>query len=135
MMEEQTELPQELKDFIKNSNWTFAKTYANFAPHSYIVRKNTDYVLFSRLVIFIREHGVCRKWYDRIGMYLDYDGNSYWTMGNPVKQTTIINRKVSVPEDKLMELPKGTLCHSDLNPPPQKEKEIKKSPQKKLFGE
>ncbi|MFA6023545.1 MAG: hypothetical protein WC781_05645 [Candidatus Pacearchaeota archaeon] len=129
------ELPPELKEFIKNSNWIFAKTYADFAPHEYVVRNNFNFNIFQKLVIFIRERGVCRKWGNRIGMYLDYNGHSYWTMGNPINQTTIINRKISIPEDREMELPKGTQCHSDLNPPTsyyQKE-EIKDISQRRLF--
>ena len=29
---------QEIKDFIKNENWVFAKTYAKTWPHEYIIR-------------------------------------------------------------------------------------------------
>jgi hypothetical protein len=32
----------ELKDFINNSKWTFAKTYAATWPHHYIVRERVD---------------------------------------------------------------------------------------------
>ena len=29
---------KELRDYIEKQTWTFAKTYANKAPHEYIVR-------------------------------------------------------------------------------------------------
>ena len=31
-----------LKNFIKNSEWIFAKTYAKTWPHEYIVQENVD---------------------------------------------------------------------------------------------
>jgi hypothetical protein len=35
-------MAQDLKDFIENSKWTFAKTYAATWPHHYIVRERVD---------------------------------------------------------------------------------------------
>jgi hypothetical protein len=122
------EMPEDLKNFIKNSEWIFAKTYAHFAPHNYIVKNYKNKEMFERLVIYIREHGVVRKWGSRIGLYLDYNGHSYWTMGNPIPETTIINRKDMVEEDKLNELPRSILDESKL--PYVEERKI---PQKKLF--
>ena len=31
-------MPDEIKDFFNTQSWTFAKTYADRAPHEYIVR-------------------------------------------------------------------------------------------------
>ena len=107
------EIPDELKDFINSSKWTFASTMADI-PHWYIVKKFYNKIMFEKLVVFIRNHGVVRRWFNRVGMYLDYDGHSYWTMGNPISETTIINRKVIVPEDKKNELPRDTLDESKL---------------------
>ena len=35
-------LPEKLKEFIKDTAWTFAKTYARYWPHEYIVRENVE---------------------------------------------------------------------------------------------
>jgi len=100
------ELPNNLKHFVKNSNWVWAKTYEKFAPHWWCVRTSKNYEEFNKFVCFIRNNGVCRRWYSKIGMYLDYDGYSYWTMGGDLVTTNIINRKTINPDDRNMELPK-----------------------------
>lgn len=128
------EMPQDLKDFIKNSQWTFASTMADI-PHWYIVRKTNNYELFVKLVKYIRLNGVCRRWFNRVGMYLDYEGHSYWTMGNPIAETTIINRKVINSADKNSELPLE-YCQRERDDLP-KEEDVQKlkeqKVQKKLF--
>lgn len=48
-----------LRKFIANQNWIFAKTYANKAPHEYICRDDvngTD-AEFVEFVNYIRENG------------------------------------------------------------------------------
>ena len=48
--------------------------------------------LFLQLVEHIRAHGYEANFYSRKLTYFDEDGFTYWTMGAPVAQTTIINR-------------------------------------------
>ena len=51
---------EELRDFINKQSWIFAKTYANKAPHEYIVRgriNGTDEE-FIAAVNYIQEHGI-----------------------------------------------------------------------------
>jgi hypothetical protein len=36
------QLPENLKQFIERTPWTFAKTYAKTWPREYIVRKKVD---------------------------------------------------------------------------------------------
>ena len=50
-------LPPKLKAFVEESDWTFAKTYAQTWPHEYIVRDRVDESPFLSLVRHIREHG------------------------------------------------------------------------------
>jgi hypothetical protein len=50
-------LSKALKDFIKNSKWIFAKTYAETWPHHYIVRDMVDEALFIKMVKHIRQFG------------------------------------------------------------------------------
>lgn len=83
------------REFIRNCVWTFAKTYASFAPHEYIVKeklnKDKD---FEFLVNLIRMRGYPSRFGAREYIYLNIDGFKYWTMGNPLSQTKVINRRL-----------------------------------------
>lgn len=83
---------EKIKNFIKDSNWIFAKTYAKTWPHEYIVRDRVDENLFVETVKHIRENGYIGKFYKMNITYYDEDGMVYWTMGDPIETTTIINR-------------------------------------------
>jgi hypothetical protein len=83
-----------VRNFIDERFWKFARTYAKTAPHSYTVR---DWVLdpddnFSVMVELIRKYGRAERFYSKVFYYLYLDGQKYWTMGDPVHQTTLINR-------------------------------------------
>lgn len=80
------ELPQHLKDFIDNSTWIFAKTYAETWPHEYIVQENVSNELFLELADFIDKNGYTDHFYDKRVIYFDHKGYVYWHMEN------IINR-------------------------------------------
>jgi len=80
------ELSDELKGFIKNSTWIFAKTYAETWPHEYIVQEKVDNDLFLKLAAHIDTFGYESEFYDAKHIYFDFDGNTYWHMEN------IINR-------------------------------------------
>ncbi len=84
--------PDEIKEFINNTQWTFAKTYADTWPHHYIVRDRVDEKLFVKTVQHIRGFGYEGRFYKMKITYFDEDGLVYWTMGAPVEETTIINR-------------------------------------------
>ena len=85
------DLPRELIEFIAQCHWNYAKTMPEW-PHEYIVRKNVDEVLFVQFVKHIREFGYGGRFYKRPITYFDYEGMTYWTMGEPIEATTIINR-------------------------------------------
>lgn len=85
-------IPINLKNFIAQSEWTFAKTYADTWPHEYLVKDRVDINLFVKLVEYIRKNGYQGKFYNKEIGYFDYNGKVYWTMGAPVNETTIINR-------------------------------------------
>ena len=85
-------LPPDLRDFVIREKWTFAKTYAKTWPHEYIVRDRVDEALFVRLVEHIRAHGYQGRFYSRPITYFDEAGLTYWTMGSPIAETTVINR-------------------------------------------
>lgn len=85
-------LPDEIRHFIENTVWTFAKTYATTWPHEYIVRDRVDESLFVQLAQHIRGEGYDGKFYSKEIIYFDEDNMVYWTMGAPIEETTIINR-------------------------------------------
>lgn len=79
--------------FIARGKWTFAKTYAHFAPHWYVVRREfADDETFDAAVLHIRAHAVSEVFHGKTFQCFYYKGYKYWTMGNPVAETTIINR-------------------------------------------
>jgi len=81
----------ELIAFIEKQSWTFAKTMPQW-PHEYLVRKDVDEESFIALVEHIRAHGVSGSFYKMELTFYYFEGWVYWTMGNPVEETTIINR-------------------------------------------
>lgn len=85
-------LPDELRRFVDESTWIFAKTYASTWPHEYIVKGKVDDGLFVELVKYIRTHGYIGKFYRKEITYFEDRGKVYSTMGAPVAETTIINR-------------------------------------------
>ncbi len=80
------EFPENLKQFIENTNWTFAKTYAETWPHEYIVQERVDNDLFLSLAGHIDTHGYESNFYTTKQIYFDHNGLTYWHMDN------IINR-------------------------------------------
>ena len=86
----------DFQQFIARNKWTYAKTYAAFCPHEYVVKDRLtaeDQHVFEQIVVFIREKGFFaiygRKEPNR---YYTVDDYYYWTMGDPVEETIILNR-------------------------------------------
>jgi len=80
-----------IKDFISTVIWTYAKTMQEW-PHEYIVRGKVDEKLFKETVNHIRGFGYDGYYYDDIYTYFEENEILYWTMGEPIDKTTIINR-------------------------------------------
>ena len=84
-----------IRQFVSKYPWTFAKTYADFAPHEYYVKDKLDkegkdeFVWF---VEFIRDYGFKCKFAGKEYTYYELDGHYYWTMGDPIEETIILNR-------------------------------------------
>lgn len=83
--------PESILNFIEKNNWTFAKSMPK-VPHWYVVRENCIDQDFVEFVNYIRLYGVPRRFFSKTYTYLDIDRYTYWTMGNPINETTIINR-------------------------------------------
>ena len=79
----------DIKSFITNSTWIFAKTYAETWPHEYIVQEKVDNDLFIELAKHIDTFGHEEYFYKKKMTYFDYDGDVYWHMEN------IINRCIT----------------------------------------
>lgn len=84
--------PANLKTFVEEQEWTFAKTYATTWPHEYLVRERVDEGLFIALVQHVRKYGYQGAFYRKEITYFDEDGMVYWTMGAPLEETIIVNR-------------------------------------------
>lgn len=84
----------ELKKFFELQTWIFARTYAKYAPHEYIVRDKVlgDDSDFAKAVEFIRQNGIRMFYYKTERRYLFLDGYFYWTMGDSIEKANIINR-------------------------------------------
>ena len=70
----------EIKHFIEDVEWIWAKTYADTWPHHYIVKEKVDESLFLKMVMHIREHGEWEYFYSAQLKYFEQDGMVYWTM-------------------------------------------------------
>ncbi|MGA2586841.1 MAG: hypothetical protein ABSF88_07450 [Candidatus Aminicenantales bacterium] len=90
----------ELRAFVENVDWIYAKTYAATWPHHYIVKDRVDHILFSKLVEHIRKFGYQGWFYKTKITYFEEDDLVYWTMvpprddpgWYPVEEENIINR-------------------------------------------
>ena len=86
---------QEFREFVNKFDWIFAKTYAETAPHEYIVLKKVGIEYkndFVKVANFIRENGFKAYYYSRVGFYYIMDKYYYWTMDEDVNDTDLINR-------------------------------------------
>jgi hypothetical protein len=83
----------ECRTFIGKQTWTFAKTMPKI-PHCYIVKaKVASDEDFERFVATIYQKGTVKPWGRYNHTYYEIDGMNYWSMGYPVKETTIINQQ------------------------------------------
>ena len=74
---------EEAKSFAESHQWKFATTYANTAPHEYLVKKwlsEEDRLLFERLVQTINKESVVGYFYGHKNNYLILGDHYYWYM-------------------------------------------------------
>ncbi len=86
---------EKMRAFINMHTWRFAKTYANIAPHEYIVKTEIDkccWKTFEDIVVFIRQNGFEAFYKKKEYTYLVLDEYYYWTMGDLIEETIILNR-------------------------------------------
>ena len=80
--------------YIRTVKWKFASTYADKSPHWYTVSdwEPDKRLQFESLATYIREHGYIRMYFGHPFTCTDLGEFYYWTMGDPIKETEIINR-------------------------------------------
>lgn len=82
-------------DLAPRLDWIWAKTYAESAPHDYVVLGRTpgmSRVDFVRAGAVIRTFGQPGKFYRSTNIYLEAGGWKWWTMDRRVRDTDLINR-------------------------------------------
>lgn len=87
--------PQDLTRFtalLEAAPWTFAKSMLH-NPHHYTLRAKWEDADFVWVVETIRAHGYVETFKGRPYTLFAIGGFKYWTMGNPIEETTLINRK------------------------------------------
>jgi hypothetical protein len=89
-------MDEKVEKFIDSADWVFAKTYAKTAPHEYAVRDKNPHLEdeFVYFVKFIRKHGYEEMFWNKPYTRYNVGKYKYWTMGNPIDETTIINRAI-----------------------------------------
>lgn len=85
---------EKFRNYIKQVRWQFANSYAKTFPHEYTIR---EWKLdledeFIDIVNFIRANGYPEKFFNKIHIYYYLDGHKYWTMGDPIETTRVLNR-------------------------------------------
>lgn len=83
---------EEFQEFCDSVEWHWSKTYERTFPHWYCVREEVGDAKFEEAVKFIREHHIKRFFFKKVFGYYDCGEYTFWTMGNPIERTRIINR-------------------------------------------
>ena len=86
----------EFRSFILQHHWIFAKTYAAFCPHEYLVKERlpkTEHEVFTEVARLILQDGFTAS-YGRLGpnQYYIVDDWYYWIMDKSAADATLINR-------------------------------------------
>ena len=85
----------EFRQFIEKESWIFAKTYAQKAPHEYIVRNkiNATDEDFVAAAEYIQNNGITMHYWGHPNKYLFIGDKYYWVMkAEDDDPTMIINR-------------------------------------------
>ena len=89
---------EDVKSFVDQQTWIFAKTYAARAPHEYIVRgrcagTDDDFISMAR---FIQEHGIIMHFWGHPNRYLFLGEKYYWVMKDGDDDPTMIINRASI---------------------------------------
>ena len=108
---------ERVKELLRKNKFVFAKTMSA-TPHYYTMKFDwASLKEFNEVVMFIRKYGYTEKFGSKTYMYLDVDGYKYWTMGNTLEITKLINKavtKTNTPLKKVKEVKKRNDKGTDL---------------------
>jgi SAM-dependent methyltransferase len=80
------------------SDWIYAKTMPQ-CPHHYTLRRKWHQpVAFDDVVVFMRQHSYREKFGSKWFQRFDVNEYKYWTMGDTIPNTILINRALIGPE-------------------------------------
>ena len=85
---------KQFEEFVEKQKWRKAST-AQRNPHEYIVRYKTVCGTdeeFIEAVLFIRQNGFKIVFWNREYIVYALNNRFYWTMGDEIENTTILNR-------------------------------------------
>ncbi len=92
---------EELRAFIAESTWTFAKTMPE-TPHEYTLLKNArSEATYRRVVHYLLLAGYDDYFFTTLFRYLDVDGWQYWiceSLENELKSTLINRARLNRPD-------------------------------------
>jgi hypothetical protein len=82
-----------VRRWLESQRWIYARSRPN-NPHSYCLRREAgDTELFEKVVEHIREFGHPYPWWGRVYRQYVCGSHAYWSMGAPLSETELINRK------------------------------------------
>lgn len=83
----------EAKEFLNKQEFTFAKSYADTFPHTYLQRrKASDETQFEQFLQLIRKEGKVYHFFQKQYVYLEIDNFIYWEVGRPIKCVQVLNK-------------------------------------------
>ena len=85
-------IQENIKNRLEENQWIFAKTMPEM-PHFYTLKRTwSNEKEFESTVIYIRKHGIEEEFAGKQYTYLYLGNFKYWTMGEAIKDTILINR-------------------------------------------
>lgn len=97
----------EVAEQLTSRPFVFAKTMPH-NPHYYTLRKLwNDDALFDKVVLTMREYGYAEIFGRRTYTMFDVNQYKYWTMGDPLSSTWVLNRKPVVIDRDFDDLAEG----------------------------
>jgi hypothetical protein len=82
----------ELSAFVERNAWSFARTMPKH-PHEYVLLwKCSSERDFFRFAMTIRRYGYDENFFTKRIRYMDLCGRRYWTMGDLLETTWVLNR-------------------------------------------
>ena len=85
-------IPDDVRNFVDSTVWTFARTYAATWPHEYVVQNTVNAPMILALARHIFAHGTDGRFYSQIRKYHHEGGKVYWSMASTPEEATLINR-------------------------------------------